>query len=166
MIWKAQGRCSTRYISVPLMEEAYAAGCRVIMWGVESFSQRVLDAMKKDCTVEDIWHSLACAKKAGIKNWVFTMIGNHGETEEDLRITAGGLRRGYQEGLIDFRQTTIVTALPGTEFWDIQEREGWLIDAPDTGPQMNQVYRDTPWLTRQQIRKWLRVFDTVCPTRG
>jgi transcription elongation factor GreA len=123
MVWKGQGRCSQKYITPELMADFYRAGCRVMMWGIESFSQKVLDAIKKGTTPDDIWHTLRVAKAAGIKNWAFTMIGNYGETLEDLAITADALGKAYREGLIDYRQTTVVTALPGTELERLQKRK-------------------------------------------
>lgn len=161
--WKTQGRCNRKHVTLPILNDLSDAGCEVIMWGVESFSQKVLKAIKKDTTVADIWHSLYAAKEAGIKNWVFTMIGNLEETEEDLKETALALRKAYDEGLIDYRQTTVVTALPGTELYDRQVAEGWYKAPPESGPQMHQVYSDTPWLTGGQIGKWLQVFAQVCP---
>jgi len=162
LTWKAQGRCSERYVTSDVLEKAYAAGCRAIMWGIESFSPKVLDAIKKDTKVSDIWATLKRAKAAGIKNWAFTMIGNYKETERDLAITAAALEKAKGMGLIDWRQTTIVTSWPGTELWDIQEREGWLTPPPDTGPQTQQVYADTPWLTKKQMLYWLGKFSTIC----
>jgi len=162
LVWKCQGRCSKRFITKDLLQMAYKGGCRVVMWGVESFSQRVLDAVQKDISVDDIWYTLRLAKECGIKNWVFTMIGNYRETEEDLAVTAAALRYGRKEGLVDYRQTTIATALPGSKLWEIQKEEGWWSKPPVN---MGQVYMDTPWLTKRQMLKWVAEFDRVCPVR-
>jgi len=161
--WVTQGRCSKRYITKELLEDVKRAGCSTILWGVESFSQKVLAAVKKHTTPEDIWHTLRLAREVGIENSVFTMIGNYKETEEDLQITADALESAYKEGLIQYRQTTVCTGMPGTELANIQKREGWYVEAPAVGMQMLQVNQPTPWLTMGQINKWMGIFAQVCP---
>lgn len=163
MVWKCQGRCSAKYVTPEVMKKFYNMGCRAIMWGVESFSQKVLDYMKKDVKVEEIWSTLRASKEAGILNWVFTMLGNYGETEKDVILTLNGLYDAYQEGLIDFRQTTVVTAMPGTELEKTQKEEGWYHSPPESGPLMYQTYHDTPWLSASKIEYYLRKFENVCP---
>jgi len=161
--WVTQGRCNKRYVTRELLEDAKRAGCTTILWGVESFSPKVLEAVKKHTTPEDIWYTLRLAKEVGIENGVFTMIGNYKETEKDLQITADALESAYNEGLIQYRQTTVCTGMPGTELAEIQKREGWYVEAPAVGAQMLQVNQPTPWLTTGQINKWMRTFAQVCP---
>lgn len=161
--WKCQGRASRRYIDEVTLRMFRRAGCRVIMWGLESFSQTTLNHMRKGTKVEDNWHSLRMAKQAGIDNWVFSMIGNYGEGEDEVRATQEALAQAYREGLVDYRQTTVVTALPGTPLWQRQHDEGWYVPAPETGPQMHQVYASTPWLSGERIAYWLQRIEDTCP---
>jgi len=161
--WVTQGRCNEKYVTRELLEDAKRAGCRLILWGVESMSENVLKAIKKHTTPADVWHTLRLARDVGIENGVFTMIGNYKETEEDLAITAAALKQGYEEGVIQYRQTTVCTAMPGTEYAEIQQREGWYREAPATGMQMLQVHNPTPWLTSEQINKWMGIFNQACP---
>jgi anaerobic magnesium-protoporphyrin IX monomethyl ester cyclase len=66
------------------------AGCYELEFGVESGSQRVLDAMDKRATVEQVRTSLRESFEAGIKNKVFLVHGYPGEdrdsTEETMRL--------------------------------------------------------------------------------
>lgn len=163
LTWKAQGRCSTQHITRDVCRDLYRGGCRVVMWGVESFSPRVLRAIRKGTTPEDIWHTLRTAKAAGLRNWVFTMVGNLEEGDAELAETAKALRDAYREGLVDYRQTTVVTPLPGTELEAIQKRDGWYAEPPESGPQMHQAYAPTPWLSAERIAYWVRKFDEACP---
>ena len=163
MVWKCQGRCSAKHVTYETMKRFYSMGCRAVMWGVETFSQNTLNNIKKDATVEDIWATLRASKEAGIFNWVFTMIGNYGETEEDVILTLKGLEKAYKEGLIDYRQTTVATALPDTELERLQKSEGWYQEPPEKGPLMYQTYHSTPWLTANKIDYYLRMFNSVCP---
>lgn len=162
-VWKCQGRCSKKFITREVLETAYKGGCRAVMWGVESFSQRVLDANKKNTTLEDIWHTLRTAKEVGIKNWVFSMVGMYEETDEDAELTAKGLEEAYREGLIDYRQTTVTTVLPGTPLESLAKEQGWYTPPPESGPQMHQTYQSTPWMSAERIAYWFKKYAEVCP---
>ena len=161
--WVTQGRCSQRFITRELLLSTKRAGCRAVFWGVESFSQRVLDAMKKHITEADIWYTLRLAKEVGLENGVFTMIGNYKETEEDLAYSRDALKKAYKEGLLDYRQTTVCTAMPGTELAEIQMRDGTYIEAPTSGAMMQQIYAQTPYLTKERIAYWHKEFYETGP---
>ena len=154
LTWKCQGRCSER--TPPEVYEAmHAAGCRAIMWGVESFSERVLRAMHKGTNERDITASLERAHAAGIGNWLFLMVGNYQETPADLAHTEARLRALNGAGLVQWRQVTVCTPVRGTPLYEYAKAEGWLREAPDTGAQMRQVYAPTPWLTEREIAGWV-----------
>jgi len=161
--WITQGRCSKRFVTPELMADVKRAGCKAIFWGIESLSPKVLKAMKKRITPDDILHTLRVSREAGIDNGAFTMVGNYLETEEDLAITRDALAQAYNDGLIQYRQTTICTVMDGTELADIAKLEGWYTKAPDTGEQMAQVFTGTPWLSKEQIDYWKSEFIKACP---
>jgi radical SAM superfamily enzyme YgiQ (UPF0313 family) len=153
LTWKCQGRVSSK-LTLDVFESMYRAGCRAIMWGVESFRQPVLDAIRKGTTEDDIWHTLRLARKAGIGNWLFLMVGNYRETARDLAYTENRLGEAYQEGLVQWRQVTVCTPIPGTWYYAKGKEEGWLQEPPEGGMQMAQVYQSTPWLKARDIRYW------------
>ncbi len=153
LTWKCQGRCSVRNDKQTLVTMR-KAGCRAIMWGVESFSDKVLADIKKGTTEEDIWHSLRLAHDAGIGNWVFLMVGSYKETPRDLAYTEKRFRKVVAQELVQWCQVTICTTEPGTELWRLASEEGWLAEQPKVGPQMHQIYAPTPWLSKKQIRLW------------
>lgn len=161
--WITQGRCSKRHITPELMQTVKRTGCKVVFWGVETFSDSVLRAIKKVSTEADIWHTLRVSHEAGIENAIFTMVGNYRETEDDLRHTYEALKRAYAEGIIQYRQTTVCTGMPGTPLEKIMKAEGWWVDPPDYGPQMAQVYSPTPWLSVDRIVYWANKFAETCP---
>ncbi len=55
--------------------------------GTESGSPRILEAMEKKITVEEIKKSLSALAYAGIKTTTYWVIGHPGETEEDFQQT-------------------------------------------------------------------------------
>ena len=159
--WKCQGRVSRKHVTPELMRAMYAAGCRAIMWGVESFSDAALRNMNKGTTEEDIWHSLRCARDAGIGNWLFLMVGNYKETVQDLAHTERQLKKAREEGLVQWRQVTICTPTPGSELHQLAKDEGWYREPPEDGPRMAQVYAPTPWLSEREMRLWKRRLDVA-----
>jgi radical SAM superfamily enzyme YgiQ (UPF0313 family) len=64
------------------------AHCRTVMFGIESGSQRILDRLKKEQTLEEVTQAVTNAKKAGIEivHGFFT-VGNPDETVEDMKAT-------------------------------------------------------------------------------
>jgi len=154
LLWKCQGRCSERNNTRDVLQAMYDAGCRAVMWGVESFSNRVLQAIHKATTEDDIWHTLRLSHEVGIGNWVFLMVGNYQETARDLAYTEKRLRQACGEGLVQWRQVTVCTPVRGTRLYEYAAKEGWLAEQPETGPQMAQVYNATPWLTQRELRYW------------
>jgi len=158
---KGQGRCSKRFVDKRTLKNLYRAGFRAIMWGVESFSEKVLRAIRKGTTEEDIWHTLRLSKEVGLGNWIFLMVGNYGETVEDLAHTEAAMSQANREGLVDWRQVTVCTPLPGTQLWQWAEEEGWLTKPPEVGPQMAQVFGPTKWLTVRQITDWKRRLENA-----
>ncbi len=60
------------------------SGCGLMLWGVESASQRVLDLMNKGTMVKDVEEVIKTSAEEGIKNLVFIMFGFPGEGEEEF----------------------------------------------------------------------------------
>jgi tRNA A37 methylthiotransferase MiaB len=81
--WFALTRLEKRFAS-DILDRAYAAGCRLLSWGLETGSQRMLDRMNKHILREDALRILEQSHHSGIWNHVFIMIGFPGETDEDL----------------------------------------------------------------------------------
>ena len=65
----------------------YKAGCRAMWFGVESGSQRILNLLQKDITIDQVTKAFALCKKIGIKTGASFMIGIPGETKEDMSKT-------------------------------------------------------------------------------
>jgi anaerobic magnesium-protoporphyrin IX monomethyl ester cyclase len=83
--------CQTRVDQVDpeLLGAMRAAGCELVHYGVESGSQRVLDAMGKGITLDQAEQALRWTHAAGLRSACFFLAGMPGETpaerEETLR---------------------------------------------------------------------------------
>lgn len=91
------------------------AGCQLIEFGVESGSQRMLDFLHKDITIEQIKNAFNLAKEVGIKANALFMIGLPTETMEELNETLALI-----ESLPTFNVIcSIFKPYPGTELFEL-----------------------------------------------
>lgn len=102
------------------------AGCDNIWMGAESGSQKILDAMDKGTTVEQIYESTRLLKKNGIKPSFFIQFGYPGETKSDISKTI----RMINELLPHSIGISVSYPLPGTIFYDrvkadLTEKTNW-----------------------------------------
>lgn len=81
--------CLTRVDSVDeaTLIRMKKAGCYFIRFGVESGSQKILDAMKKDITIKQIKDAFKLVNKVGIPSSASFILGYPGETRETLEET-------------------------------------------------------------------------------
>jgi radical SAM superfamily enzyme YgiQ (UPF0313 family) len=91
-----------------------AMGCARLWIGSESGSQRVLDAMKRLTTVEDVQAKTAMLQARGIQVGMFIMLGFDGEDESDLAATVEHLKRANPDTFL----TTVAYPIKGTEFYE------------------------------------------------
>ncbi len=100
------------------------AGCKFVALGVESFNQEVLDYVKKDIKVENIYKSIKILKKVGIEPEINLMFGTCPlETKEDVMES---IEKAINLG-VDYVLFSIATPFPGTELQKVAEKENWLI---------------------------------------
>jgi anaerobic magnesium-protoporphyrin IX monomethyl ester cyclase len=114
-----------------LMQENYItdlakAGCDNIWMGAESGSQKILDAMDKGTTVEQIYASTKLIKEHGMKPSFFIQFGYPGETMADIKKTI----RMINELLPHDIGISVSYPLPGTVFYnrvknELKEKTNW-----------------------------------------
>jgi radical SAM superfamily enzyme YgiQ (UPF0313 family) len=81
--WGCEGRVDS--VCMELFPAMAKAHCRTLMFGIESGSQKILDRLKKEQTLEQTAIAVRAAKKAGIEIvHGFFVVGNPDETEEDM----------------------------------------------------------------------------------
>jgi anaerobic magnesium-protoporphyrin IX monomethyl ester cyclase len=90
------------------------AGCAEVWMGVESGSQKILNAMDKGLQISDVLAARSRLAKAGIRACYFLQFGYPGETWEDILLTIDLIRstRPYDIGV------SFSYPLPGTVFYE------------------------------------------------
>jgi radical SAM superfamily enzyme YgiQ (UPF0313 family) len=116
--------CDTRVdvLGDELLREMRLAGCERLSLGVESGSQKILDAIDKKITPDEIVASTLLAKKYGIKVRYYMMVGNRGETRATFDETLTFLERARPHQYI----FAALSVYPGTRDYDEAVRQGWL----------------------------------------
>jgi len=83
-----------------------------IWFGSESGSQRILDAMERQVSVEEIRHVTRLAQRHGIEAGLFVMLGYPGEEIADIEATVDHLKRTAPDTFL----TTVAYPIKGTPF--------------------------------------------------
>ena len=96
-----------------------SSGCDTVWLGAESGSQKILDAMDKGTTVEQIYEARRNLKKHGVKAAFFLQFGYLGETREDIDATFKMLG----DLLPDDIGVSVSYPLPGTKFYELVKDE-------------------------------------------
>jgi radical SAM superfamily enzyme YgiQ (UPF0313 family) len=89
-------------------------GCYRIWIGSESGSQRILDAMERGVTVEEVTWAAKAAKRYGIQVGMFLMWGYSGEQIEDIAATVELVKQCQP----DVYLTTVAYPIKNTKFFD------------------------------------------------
>ena len=113
IVWGGNARVNE--IDEDILALAKDAGCRQITFGFESGSQRILDVLKKDTTVEGNRKAIRLCRRFGIIPQGTFMIGNPTETREDVIAT----QKFIQKNAIEGAGVCVTVAYPGTELWRI-----------------------------------------------
>jgi len=114
-----------------LLQESYVtalarAGCDNVWIGAESGSQKILDAMDKGITVDQIYKAVKLLKQYGINPSFFIQFGYPGETKADIKLTMKMINEllPYEIGI------SVSYPLPRTVFYEkvklqLKEKTNW-----------------------------------------
>jgi anaerobic magnesium-protoporphyrin IX monomethyl ester cyclase len=108
------------------VEHLAASGAQTVWLGAESGSQKILDAMDKGTTVDQIRVAAERLRESNIRVAFFLQFGYPGETREDIDKTL----ELVMEVMPDEVGISISYPLPGTKFYDmvkdqLREKENW-----------------------------------------
>jgi anaerobic magnesium-protoporphyrin IX monomethyl ester cyclase len=133
------------------------AGCDIVWMGAESGSQRVLNAMEKGTSVDQIYGATERLHAAGIRVGFFLQFGYPGETREEIEMTLQLVRDCGPDDV----GMSVSYPLPGTKFYEsvqsqLGTKQNWE-DSADLammyeGPFSTDFYRQLHVVLHKEFR--------------
>ena len=181
-LYKYAAELKRRHINIPfetisradrmmkddVLDTLAAMGCWRIWIGAESGSQRILDAMERGVTVEQVLFATRAAKRRGIQVGMFLMWGYDGETVDDIEATIELVKRANPDVFL----TTVSYPIKNTPYFEeLGDRvvytkdwaEGTDRDYDVRGRPSREFYREADrWLRREAAS--IRTRATASPT--
>ncbi|MBI3784251.1 MAG: radical SAM protein [Deltaproteobacteria bacterium] len=117
--WTANSRVD--YVDEEMLQLMGKAGCTLMAWGIESGNELILKKAHKGCKMEQAHRALQWARRAGIKNWGYFIIGLPGETVETIRQTIDCAKALP----LDIALFHVAAPYPGTPFFFEVVENGW-----------------------------------------
>jgi len=106
-------------LNLQVVETLAEMGCFRVWIGSESGSQRILDAMERGVTVEQVQTAVALCRSVGIQTGMFLMWGYEGEELSDIEATVEHVKKADP----DIFFTTVAYPIKGTPYFsDVAER--------------------------------------------
>lgn len=119
LVWMAESRVDVISKDSAILKEMKESGCIALQFGVESGSQEILDKLKKNITINQIYTSVRAAIDVGINVMCTFLIGHPFDTPKTILETFE-----FAKTLIDLGATTalsIVCPYPGTAIREEKE---------------------------------------------
>lgn len=141
------------------IENLAKSGCEVIWIGAESGSQKILDAMDKGTTVEQIYQASKLMKENNIRVGFFLQYGYPGETRSDIELTLQMIKDCKPDEI----GISVSYPLPGTKFHEriksqLGEKKNWVesqdLDLMFPGEFPPDFYRALHKVTHKRFRIW------------
>jgi radical SAM superfamily enzyme YgiQ (UPF0313 family) len=150
MHWMSNSRVD--YVDEEMLQWMAKAGCWMISWGIESGSYEILKRAHKGADPAKAERALTWARKAGIRNWGYFIIGLPGETEETIKQTIAFSKRLP----LDIALFHVAAPYPGTPFFFEVVKNGWF--RPGTRWEEVDMDRSTvldyPNLRAERLEYW------------
>ena len=136
--FKIQARADLM-VEEELVNALASANCDNVWIGAESGSQKVLDAMDKGITIDEIRKATRLMKKYGIKPSFFIQFGYPDETKEDIQLTINLINEllPHEIGI------SVSYPLPGTGFYERVREELKLKANWTDSDEMALMFRNT-----------------------
>ena len=108
--------CITRAdrMSPPVADALAGSGCFRVWIGSESGSQRILDAMERGVSLEQVGDAIELCRARGIQTGIFLMWGYEGEEISDIEATVEHVKKTRPDVFL----TTVSYPIKGTPYFD------------------------------------------------
>ncbi|OGZ34354.1 MAG: hypothetical protein A2Y98_00965 [Candidatus Portnoybacteria bacterium RBG_19FT_COMBO_36_7] len=147
--------CFTRvdYINKGLLELMKWAGCHLILFGVESADEQILQNINKNISLEQVRQVVKLARESGIETRASFMFGNQGETEETIKKTIDfAIKLDPDEA-----QFNITTPYPGTELFSWAKEKGYIKSFNWNDYSYSNVVLELPGLSRDILQRYYQL---------
>jgi len=124
--WTCLSRVDT--LNRQVLDAMKDSGCVTVGFGVESGSQKVLDALNKNAKVENTIKAFDLCHDVGVKTWATIIIGSPREQRQDIEMTDKLLQRIKP----DYLEVFYLTPYRGTVLYDQAAEEGWAMSENTT----------------------------------
>lgn len=147
--------CFTRvnYIDEELFTLMYEAGCHLVLFGVESGNQKILDGMNKMITLQQVRNAVAVCKRIGLHTRASYIFGCVGDTEETIKQTIDFAL----ELDTDYAQFNIMTAYPGTALWEQAKKAKWLCVPVDYDYSVSDFSMELPTISNERLMYYYKL---------
>lgn len=150
MKWTSNSRVD--YVDEEMLQMMHKAGNYLISWGLESANEQILKDARKGADPAKARRALTWAKKAGIMNWGYFIIGLPGETETTIRETIDFAKKLP----LDIALFHVAAPYPGTPFFFQVVENEWF--RPDTRWEQVDMDKGTvldyPDLSAERLLYW------------
>jgi radical SAM superfamily enzyme YgiQ (UPF0313 family) len=119
--WTCQLR-PTKELDYQTLKRLKDSGLMMIMWGIESGNDRILQLINKGTNIHDIASVLNDSHKAGIRNIAYIIIGFPTETKKEFLDTIGFLKTNNKS--IDLVSVSVFGLQKGTFIYNNPEKFG------------------------------------------
>ena len=110
----------TDKVEEDILKKMRRAGCRMICYGIETGSQRLMDLLKKKINLDTVAEAVRMTRRAGIKTRGTFILGIPTETREESLQTIE-----FAKGIgIDYAKFNLITPYPGTELYNFCREQG------------------------------------------
>ncbi len=113
-----------KFVSEEMLRKVAKAGCKFIIYGVESASKDVMKNVSRKTDVENIIQAFEMTKKFGIATGAFIMVGNPGENDRSINETIKLLKVIKPDVIVN----QILMIFPGTAQYNKAKSEGFIDD--------------------------------------
>jgi len=103
-----------------LLSQMWRAGCRTLLFGVESGNQKILDNVQKGTKVAQARRAFKTAKDIGMHTIASMTLGMPGESKTTIDETIGFAKRVNP----DYALFSLATPYPGTKFYELASKMG------------------------------------------
>ncbi len=131
------------------------AGCRMVLYGVESGNDEILKKIRKNTTKDEIRRGVKIAKRYGIDVLNCVMLGFYWDTKETVEET---IRFAFELNA-EFTQVSTPTPLPGTDYYRLLDENNCFLSKDwECHDSVHHSAVELPHLTNEVLNHYLATF--------